>query len=223
MELVKLQRQRAVDAVYEALREGILDHLFKPGERLHVDELSEKLGVSLTPVRNAIQQLATEGLVEIRPRSGTFVANLSVQDIEETFDIRCALECLAAEKSTELIEPPELARLRDLLVSLNRPIHNSEGRRAHEQDNSEFHRILIKASRNRRLQEMYESLNAHLKIARIHGSEESWRSRLEEEHAEHEQIVTALENRDMNLVVAILRKHIYRAKDALIASLPPGE
>src|SRR5882724_6390859 len=138
MELVKLQRQRAVDAVYGALREGILGHLFKPGERLHVDELSEKLGVSLTPVRNAIQQLATEGLVEIRPRSGTFVANLSVQDVEETFEIRCALECLAAEKSTQLIEPAELDRLRALLVSMSRPIHNGDGRRAHEQDNSEF-------------------------------------------------------------------------------------
>jgi DNA-binding GntR family transcriptional regulator len=223
MELVKLQRQRAVDAVYQALREGILGHLFKPGERLHVDALSEKLGVSLTPVRNAIQQLATEGLVDIRPRSGTFVANLSVQDIEETFEIRCALECLAAEKSTAWIEPRDLDRLRALLVSLSRPIHDAEGRKAHEQDNSEFHRILIKASRNKRLQEMYESLNAHLKIARIHGSEESWRSRLVEEQLEHAQIVAALENRDVSVVVATLRKHIYRAKDALIASLRPAE
>jgi DNA-binding GntR family transcriptional regulator len=223
MELVKLQRQRAVDAVYEALREGILGHLFQPGERLHVDVLSEKLGVSLTPVRNAIQQLATEGLIDIRPRSGTFVANLSVQDIEETFEIRCALECLAAEKSTALIERRDLERLRALLVSLSRPIHDPEGRKAHEQDNSEFHRILIKASRNKRLEEMYESLNAHLKIARIHGTEESWRSRLEDEQSEHEQIVAALENRDVNLVVATLRKHIYRAKDALVASLRPAE
>src|SRR3954451_19915728 len=120
MELVKLQRQRAVDAVYEALREGILGHLFKPGERLHVDELSEKLGVSLTPVRNAIQQLATEGLVEIRPRSGTFVASLSVQDVQETFEIRCALECLAGEKAVENISARELKRLRDLLRSLRK-------------------------------------------------------------------------------------------------------
>jgi DNA-binding GntR family transcriptional regulator len=106
---------------------------------------------------------------------------------------------------------------------LSRPIHNAEARKAHEQDNSEFHRILIKASRNKRLQEMYESLNAHLKIARIHGTEESWRSRLDEEQSEHEQIVAALDNRDVSLVVTTLRKHIYRAKDALIASLRPAE
>src|SRR3954454_20779013 len=82
MELTKIRRERAVDAVYEALRQAIVSSLMKPGERLNVEEVSQKLGVSLTPVRSAIQQLATEGLVEIQPRSGTFGASLSVQDVE---------------------------------------------------------------------------------------------------------------------------------------------
>ena len=77
MELAKIQRERAVDAVYQALRQAIVSSLMKPGERLNVDELAQKLGVSLTPVRSAIQQLANEGLVEIRPRSGTFVARVT--------------------------------------------------------------------------------------------------------------------------------------------------
>src|SRR3982750_4983955 len=96
MEFEKIQRERAVDSVYQAMRQAIVSCAIKPGERLNVEELAEKLGVSLTPVRGAIQQLATEGLVEIRPRSGTFVASLTVQDVDETFRIRCALECLAA-------------------------------------------------------------------------------------------------------------------------------
>ena len=77
MELTKISRQRATDEVYEALRQSILGHLFAPGERLQVEEIAAKLGVSLTPVRHAIQQLATEGLIEIKPRSGTFVAKLT--------------------------------------------------------------------------------------------------------------------------------------------------
>src|SRR6266704_2236481 len=105
MELTKIRRERAVDAVYEALRQAIVSSLMKPGERLKVDELAQKLGVSLTPVRSAIQQLANEGLVEIRPRSGTFVASLSPRDVEETFEIRCALECLAGEKASGNIAP----------------------------------------------------------------------------------------------------------------------
>src|SRR5882724_5397340 len=137
MELIKLERQRAVDAVYDALREGILNSLFQPGERLHVDALSIKLGVSLTPVRNAIQQLASEGLLEIRPRSGTFVASLSVRDVEETFEIRCALETLAVEKAARLISAEQLTRLNHLLVSLEHPITSPQERKRHEKDNTE--------------------------------------------------------------------------------------
>ncbi len=223
MELVKLQRQRAVDAVYEALREGILNSLFQQGERLHVDALAAKLGVSLTPVRNAIQQLASEGLVEIRPRSGTFVASLSVQDVAETFEIRCALEALAVEKAAQLISVDQLTRLKELLTSMARPINSPQERKQHEKDNTEFHKMIVDASSNRRLIEIYESLNAHLKIARIHASEDSWRKRLDEEQAEHRQIVEALEARDPARSAATLRKHIYRAKDSLIASLKSSD
>ncbi|MBI1790714.1 MAG: GntR family transcriptional regulator, partial [Acidobacteria bacterium] len=84
MELARLNRARATDEVYDALRQAVLSHLFQPGERLQVGEISAKLGVSPTPVRHAIQRLASEGLIEIRPRSGTFVASLTVPDIEET-------------------------------------------------------------------------------------------------------------------------------------------
>ena len=75
------------------------------------------------------------------------------------------------------------------------------------------------ASNNRRLMEMYQSLNAHLRIARIHASEDSWGKRLVEECVEHRQIVDAMESRDPVEAAASLRKHIYRAKDSLVASL----
>jgi len=215
MELAKLQRERAVDAVYEALRQAIISSLMKPGERLNVDDLAHKLGVSLTPVRGAIQQLATEGLVEIRPRSGTFVANLTVQDVEETFKIRCALECLAAEEGIANITTSDVARLNELLHLLS----SEEDQALHEKNNSELHHIILRASNNRRLMELYEGLKAHIKIARIHGAESNWAERLQEEQAEHEAIVAAIEKRDAAELCAALRKHIYRAKDALVATL----
>jgi DNA-binding GntR family transcriptional regulator len=219
MELEKIQRERAVDAVYQALRQAIVSSLMKPGERLNVDELAQKLGVSLTPVRSAIQQLANEGLVEIRPRSGTFVASLSPQDVEETFEIRCALECLAGEKAAANIPPQALKRLHELLRLLRKPVRNEEDRKAHERDNSELHRIIVEAAASRRLLEMYEALNAHIKIARIHSAEANWPVRMQQEESEHEQIVAALERRDTDALVKALRKHIYRAKDALVATL----
>jgi len=219
MEFKKLQRERAVDGVYKELRHAIVSYKLKPGERLNVEELAQGLGVSLTPVRGAIQQLATEGLVEIKPRSGTFVATLTTQDVEETFRIRCALECLAGEDAIPKISGDELRRLREILKSLRRPIRSEADQLAHERDNSELHQMIVTASGNRRLREMYEALNAHIKIARIHASESNWPARLHEEEAEHEAIVSALENRDPEKLRVALRRHIYRAKDAMVAAL----
>jgi DNA-binding GntR family transcriptional regulator len=95
MELSRLKRERASDEAYEALRNGILGRMFKPGERLQVEEIADQLGVSLTPVRQAIQSLAAEGLIDIRPRSGTYVAQLSARDIRER-DVP-QLECPPAD------------------------------------------------------------------------------------------------------------------------------
>lgn len=223
MEFTKLQRERAVDGVYKELRHAIVSYRLKPGERLNVEELAQGLGVSLTPVRGAIQQLATEGLVEIKPRSGTFVASLTAQDVEETFQIRCALECLAAEEAVPRLSPDDLRRLKDLLKSLKRGVRTEAEQVAHERDNYELHQIIVQASGNRRLHEMYEALNAHIKIARVHASESNWPARLQEEQGEHEAIVAALESRDVDRVRTAMRKHVYRAKDALVAALRSRE
>jgi DNA-binding GntR family transcriptional regulator len=219
VQLPRIKRKRAVDAVYEILRDRILSSQFMPGERLNIEDLATKLGVSFTPVQHAIHQLAAEGLVEVRPRKGTFVARLSPRDVEETFEIRTALECLAAEKAVQFISKEELAEIRRLLDSLRRPVRNRDDRKAHERDNSEFHRAIVRASGNQRLMEMYEELHAHLQIGRIHSGADDGSSRLAQEQAEHEAIVAALEDRDAPVLVAALRRHITRAKDALTASL----
>ena len=219
MELTRLQRPRATDEVYEALRQSILGSVFKPGQRLQVEEISLQLGVSLTPVRHAIQQLAAEGLIEVRPRSGTFVAQLNSRDVEETSDIRCALECLAAESAVQRITDAELGEFRRLLERLGRPVRNERDRKQHEEDNRHFHRLLMECSGNRRLAEMYESLNAHLQIAHIHSRKTDWAARLPVEHAEHEEIVAALGERNLRRVQQALRVHILRARQSLAAGL----
>jgi len=219
MELTRLTRQRASDEVYQALRHSILSHSFSPGERLQVDEIANKLGVSLTPVRQAFQQLWTEGLVEIRPRSGTFVAQLTAQDVEETFDLRTALECLAAERAVARVTPEQCAEFRRLLSELSRPVVNEDDRKRHERDNRCFHKLLIEASGNRRLAESYEGMNAHLQIVRVHSRQTDWAERLQIEQAEHEEIVGALEARDLPRLQTALRNHIQRARVSLIEGL----
>ncbi len=212
-----------MDAVYEVLQRAIVSYSMRPGERLNIEDLAEKLGVSLTPVRGAVQQLANEGLVEIRPRSGTFVASLTVQDIEDTFKIRCALECLAAEEAMGRLTADDVRHLKELLKALQKPVRDEKDRKAHERDNLQFHQVLVQASNNRRLIEMYDALNAHIKIARIHAGDVNWKVRIQDERAEHETIVAAVERRNATELRKALRKHIYRAKDALVAALVERE
>src|SRR3954454_10967227 len=96
-DLDTLPTQRLTDAVYALLRERILRGAHRPGERLHVDRLAQALGVSQTPLKAALAALAVEGLIQVQPRRGTFVAPLSERDISESLSIRRALEILAAE------------------------------------------------------------------------------------------------------------------------------
>jgi DNA-binding GntR family transcriptional regulator len=219
MELTRLKRERAVDAVHQALRQAILNSHMKPGERLNVEDLAGKLGVSLTPVRHAIQLLEAEGLIVVRPRSGTFVASLSARDIEETFDIRCALECLAADKAVDRITAEDLRKLKALLKSMRRPVRNDEDRKAHEDRNAELHLTILRAAGNQRLLDIYQELNANIKIARIHASDADWLSRLKQEQEEHEEIVDALEKRNRTSLERAMRRHIMRARDSLLAAV----
>ena len=214
--LGKIERRRAVDDVHQAIREAILDRRFPPRMRLNVEELASQLGVSLTPVRSAIQLLAAEGLVDVHSRSGTFVATLSRRDLEEIFDIRCALECLAAETAADRLTAGAVDRARELAAIMRKPVKNDSQRKIHEQANSEFHDIIIRASGNRRLADIYESLQAHIAMCRLHRLDESWQTRLPQEQKEHQEIVEALEKRDAHSLAKALRSHILRAKDALL-------
>jgi DNA-binding GntR family transcriptional regulator len=219
MELTKLKRQRAVDAVYKAIRRAILDGMFKAGERLDIPQLASRLGVSFTPVRHAIQMLTTEGLVRNKPRSGTFVASVSERDITDTFDIRCALECLASETAVSRITPRQLARIRELLEILKKPIVSARTRKRHEAANAELHHILVEAAGNRRLSAIYATLNAYVIISRLHCNYDYQASRFQEEQEEHAKIVENLERGNVARLQSILRKHIHRAKNALVSDL----
>jgi len=221
--LGKIERRRAVDDVHQAIREAILDRRFPPRMRLNVEELAAQLGVSLTPVRSAIQLLAAEGLVDVHSRSGTFVATLSRRDLEEIFDIRCALESLAAETAAERLTPDAIDRARKLAAIMQKPVKNDSQRKIHEQANSEFHDLIIRASGNQRLADMYESLQAHIAMCRLHRIDENWQTRLPQEQKEHQEILDALEKRDARALAKALRSHILRAKDALLEHIQAPE
>ena len=107
------------EVVCETLRDAIRKGVLKPGERLMEIQLAEELGVSRTPVREAIRKLELEGYVIMMPRRGTYVANLSIRDVNEVFEIRTSLDSLASGLAAERITDEELERLQRLLVLIS--------------------------------------------------------------------------------------------------------
>ena len=202
--------------MFDVLREKILTRGFVPGDRLDVRALADQLGVSPTPIKDAVTRLAAEGLVEIRPRSGTYVAELAVEAVAETFEIRRALECLAAEHVVDRLTPDLTKRVETIVTALERPVTSERERVEHERKNSELHSLLVQSSGNRRLAELYRSLNAHLTIARIHSRRRPDSVRLEQERREHRAILEALMARDAAALVSALDRHIRRAGNALV-------
>jgi DNA-binding GntR family transcriptional regulator len=211
--------ERASDSVFQILHESILTQVFRPGERLDIKDLTTKLGVSLTPVRDAINRLAAEGLIEIRPRSGTYVTDLSADEVADTFDVRMALECLAAEKMISRISSQHIEVFRELISDLEKPVANERERIFHERKNVELHSLIVELSGNRKLIEIYRGLNAHIKIARIHYSRKGWTQRIEQEKSEHRTILHAIEQRDLDSLVQALRQHIRHASVGLVEDI----
>jgi DNA-binding GntR family transcriptional regulator len=217
--LSQVKIERASDSVFQILRESILTQVFRPGERLDIKDLTTKLGVSLTPVRDAINRLASEGLIEVRPRSGTFVTDLSAEEVADTFEIRAALECLAAEKMITRATPKDIEVFRVLIAELEQPVKDERDRSFHERKNVELHNLIVELSGNRKLIEIYRGLNANIKIARIHHSREGWTQRIEQEMVEHRTILRAIEERDLPGLIQALRHHIQHASDSLVSDI----
>ena len=148
---IKLDNYRPLrDLVFEALRDAIIRGILKPGERLMEVQLAEELGVSRTPVREAIRKLELEDLVVMIPRKGAYVSGISLKDIADVFEVRAAVEALAAGLAAERITDEELEELERILVKKAEIIDANDLDRLVEIDIS-FHESLYHASRNAKL------------------------------------------------------------------------
>lgn len=218
--LVPIQQDRITDVVYASLRKNILERRFSAGERLNVEDLAKQLGVSRTPVREALNLLSAEGLVEIVPRSGTFVANLSAEDVREVFDLRICLEGLAAERVGERgLSSMEVRQMRQILSRANAGETPEERAVNHAEANRRFHDGIVKLSGNRKLAQIYSSLNAHTMMALIHYASPSWSERWEMEMAEHGRVLDALAAGDPSGAREAMEAHLRRGRDSLLEDM----
>ncbi len=205
----KISRHSIRDDAYRELKNAILDGLFPPGSRLNLSELMEQFGISKTPLTEAIQKLANEGLVSVKPRSGTFVSDMSLQQVEESFGFRRTIEIGAAGMIIDAITDVVIADLKSLVGEMERILvgkPSSDGLRRILHLDMQFHDTIIAASGNNLLLVHYRQVNTLLQALRIrkHYTFDHYKKAL----SDHKRVVACLETGDKEAFVAEATKHL---------------
>lgn len=195
--------------VYKALKDRILSGEIPLGSRLRDEVLIAQLGVSRTPIREALMKLTREGLVEVVPRSQTRVRTFTEHDLEEVFDLRIALETLAVRKAIDRLRPEQLKRLKAMWRRSEAAFKRGNPTPVFEFD-GELHRTILEASGNRRLQDMMMTINDYVVLFRnIGATTNTHRGHT----ARHSDILRALEHGDAEGAARALTEHLLVAKE----------
>jgi DNA-binding GntR family transcriptional regulator len=201
---------RASERAYQEIRSRILTGALPPGAQLKEEELADVCGVSRTPVRDALRRLEAEMFIRRTESQRTFVADWSVDDIDEAFALRGMLEGHAAERAATRITPKQIAELKALNDGIEAAIG---GKRPNVEQflafNREFHAVLLEAAGSERLTMILGKLVEQpivLRTALLYD-----RAQLERSHREHAELLAALDRRDPDWSKAVMTGHIRRA------------
>lgn len=208
------------EQTYQAIRAKILSKELSPGQPLNPDQMAGQLGVSRTPVKDALQRLEIEGLVNIVPRSGTFVSNPTPQDIIESFDLRRVLEVYAIENAVCRATENDVIKMRSYVNKLAEIAASSDLIAAYPEylvTDHEFHRFIVSLAGSNRLCRAHEREDLHAQMARVRYR--SFESELQVAQEEHERIMDAFETRDVENAKLMMDRHLERAKRSVVADM----
>lgn len=208
------------DVVFRTLRRQILMGELKPGERLMEVKLTKKLGVSRTPVREAIHLLEIEGLANIVPRKGATVAEITEEDLQDVLEVRCALEELAVELACKRRTEEELALLKEAGDKFVLATKNGSVTDMAEKDVS-FHNIIFKMTRNKRLVQMVENLSERMYRYRVEYLKNY--SMHKELYREHNEIIECIEKNTPDEARRALKKHITNQVETVSKEIKTGK
>lgn len=202
------------EQIAASIRSSIIDGRIRPCERLTEEEIARQLGVSRTPVREAFFQLSSEGFVEVEPRKGVIVREISVKDAEETYELKGVLEALAARLAVDRITPEVLAQLIVINESLYRAADEVPADVRKILDlNGQFHDIIINTCGNTKVISQVTALRRQ--TLRYNFVFISGDARHRESADEHRTIIDALELGNADEVERLLKRH----NDSALASL----
>lgn len=194
---------RDSDVAYEKIKEMIIKTEIKPGSVISKNKLMKQLGIGSTPIREALNRLSWDGLVQIIPRRGMFVSDLRFEDIQSIFEMRYELEGLAGRLAAERITDEQLKRIEELI----KDGHNSKtGFEREVEVDREFHLLIAEATGNRFLQEELKRIyNFSLRLLYYRKSK---MASLEESKLQYFNVLKALKNRDGKTASNILKEHV---------------
>jgi DNA-binding GntR family transcriptional regulator len=201
----RMENRTLRERVYEVLRDEILSGHLGPGAELSEVALAERLGVSRGPIREALSLLCAQRLVTMQPRRGAYVSVLTRQEFLEAYQVREALEALAARLASARLQDDDIVALEALHEEMRRAVRDRAVQRFFDA-NQRFHLSLVALSGNGRLIEMHDQLVQ--RMGRYMARSLSLRGNLERSLAEHEEIIDALRARDATRAVAAVSLHI---------------
>ncbi|MBC5689507.1 GntR family transcriptional regulator [Mediterraneibacter sp. NSJ-55] len=193
------------DVVFQTLRQAILRGELKPGERLMEIQLANKLGVSRTPIREAIRKLELEGLVLMIPRKGAEVAEITEKNLRDVLEVRCALEELAVQLACDRIDKQRIRDLQQAAKNFESVLDSADITKIAEADVA-FHDIIYMATDNKRLIQLLNNLREQMYRYRIeYLKKKEYYPRL---LAEHQDIIQAIANGERERATKITSQHI---------------
>jgi DNA-binding GntR family transcriptional regulator len=211
-----IRRTALHDTLVSHLRDMIIEGHLEPGTRLHEGQLGQQLGVSRTPLREAIKYLASEGLVELVPARGAVVKRFTGKDVQDMLTVLQSLEELAGRLACAIASDADIARVRamhDRMVQ-----HYKTGDRLeYYKLNQSIHSTIVQIAGNGALAEVHGMLQMRLKRIRFVGHEgaEKWAAAV----AEHEEMIAALEARDPDRLARVLGEHLRMAWERVRGAL----
>ena len=199
-------------AVKDRLLEGIIDGTYPPGSRIVETRVARELGTSQAPVREALRDLELFGFVTSSPFRGTQVKEISPEDLLEIYPIRAALEAVGARAAATRIDDETLGRLEALIGTMREAAAKGD-HRAHVDADYAFHHAIIKASGNRMLQHVWQTMRLATTTFVTHSMTQLTHRTLQEIGERHVPVLEALRTRDPNLAEAAMRRHIEEPGD----------
>lgn len=204
------------DVVFNTLRKAILTGTLKPGERLMEVHLANKLGVSRTPIREAIRKLELEGLVIMIPRRGAEVAQITEKSLKDVLEVRRALDALSVELACDRITEEELGTLKKACDDFETAVREKDVSVIAKADVA-LHDIIVKATGNQRLQQLVNNLAEQMYRYRfVYIKDESQHDKL---IAEHKEIFESIADRDKERASRAAKLHIDNQEKSIIRQI----